>query len=346
MKKIRVGIIGYGFSGRIFHGAVLKHMEQFEVMKIVTKDPKKKVLMNEDYSDLLAVDTPEAIFDDPKIDLVAVCSLNDTHYTYAKRALEAGKHVVVEKSFTLTSDEAKTLGNLAKEKGLIISPYQNRRYDGDIRTIKKLMEDGTLGSIVDFESHFDRYKPVLDMSKPKNTEMAGAGLLYDLGAHLIDQALYLFGKPESLYADVYHQRKGPADDGFEILLYYPDLKVTLKVSSLLALDLPRFVVQGTKGTYMKYGLDIQEKDLLDGKRPKDDQWGKEPKDMWGSLRTVDSEARKLETEQGDYRDYYMGVYNAIVHGKPLEVSADDAYLTLLTTEMVRESSRIGKRINY
>jgi len=353
MKVLNVGIIGYGFSGRIFHGAILSSMPEFKICKIVTTDEQKKTLIGFELPGVRVVETVEEIFTDEAIDLVIVSTLNESHVSLAEAAMRAGKDVVVEKPFTVTSDEARHLVNVMNETGRVLSVYQNRRYDGDFKTIQHLIAENTLGRIVELESHFDRFRPEVNENKWRESNIPGSGLVYDLGAHLIDQALCAFGMPEEIYADIRKQRRGPVPDNFEIILYYPELKVTLKVGMLVIEPQPRFILQGTKGSYVKYGLDIQETAMVLGERPgkltQDEQgnmvdtWGLENENLWGVIHT-EEDRFKFETKRGDYREYYYNVYNAIVNGEPLAVTAEDGYNVIRLIEIAIKSNEEKRRI--
>ncbi len=260
------------------------------------------------------------------------------HFDLAKQAMEAGKHVVIEKPFTVTSQEGQMLLHIAKQTNRILSVYQNRRFDSDFKTVKKIIESGDLGRLVEFESHFDRFRPDIKQNAWREDPLPGSGILYDLGAHLIDQALALFGMPEEVYGDVRLQRHGKVDDNFEVILYYPELKVTLKSSALVKEPLPRFILLGTKGGYMKYGLDVQEDALRDGDRPIDEEWGTEPESLWGVLNTIE-ERRKVKSQQGDYRDFYRNVHNAITKGEELAVKGQDGLNVIKVIEAVAQSNK-------
>ncbi|MGB3366155.1 MAG: Gfo/Idh/MocA family oxidoreductase, partial [Acidaminobacteraceae bacterium] len=232
MNKVNVGIIGYGLSGRIFHSAIINSLEEFEICKIVTRNSQKRKMALEDNKNIEVVENVSEIFEDDSIDLVVISTPNTSHVELAMQAMNSGKHVVIEKPFTVTSKEALKLINLSKETGKMLSVYQNRRFDGDFKTLKKVIAAGSLGRLVEFESHFDRFRNKLKENAWREDALPGSGILYDLGAHLIDQALDLFGLPDEIYGDIRSQRKGKVDDNFELILYYTDLKVTLKSGSL------------------------------------------------------------------------------------------------------------------
>ena len=341
---IKVGIIGYGLSGRIFHGAIINAVEGFEIKKIVTRNKDKKKQAESDIEDVTVVDSSEDVFQDTTIDLVVISTPNTMHFDLAKQAMEAGKHVVIEKPFTVTSQEGQMLLHIANQTNRVLSVYQNRRFDSDFKTVKKIIESGELGRLVEFESHFDRFRPDIKQNAWREDPLPGSGILYDLGAHLIDQALALFGMPDEVYGDVRFQRHGKVDDNFEVILYYPELKVTLKSSALVKEPLPRFILQGTKGGYIKYGLDVQEDALRDDERPVDDAWGTEPESLWGVINTIE-ERRTVKSEQGDYRDFYRNVYNAIIKGEELAVKGQDGLNVIKIIEAVAQSNKEKRRVS-
>lgn len=261
---IQAAIIGYGLSGKVFHGPFLKALEGFEVKYILTRDPKKQAEAATDFPKATIVDSEDPIWQDEAVSLVVVATPNVEHFRLASTAMNLGKNVVVEKPFTVNVEEARQLETLAKEKGVSLSVYQNRRWDGDFLTVKELIESGKLGRVVQFESHFDRFRPEFKENAWREKSLPGSGILFDLGSHLIDQALCLFGRPLSIYADVACERLGEVDDAFTLLLYYKDLKVTLRASTLIKEPTPRFALYGTAGAYVKYGLDPQEEALRSG----------------------------------------------------------------------------------
>jgi predicted dehydrogenase len=266
------------------------------------------------------------------------------HFELAKRALLSNKHVVVEKPFTVTSKEADELITLAEIQGKIVTAYQNRRWDSDFKTVRKVIKSGVLGNLVEYEAHFDRFRNYVKENAWREEELPGSGILYDLGGHLIDQAQYLFGLPEEIYADIRTQRKGgKTDDNFEIILYYNELKVVLKSGMLVKEPLPHFILLGDKGSFIKYGMDVQEEDLKAGKIPSAAKnWGKEPKELWGSIQTEVNGLHiegKVQSEVGDYRAFYQNVYEAITEDAVLKVTPQQARNTIKIIELAIESSK-------
>ncbi len=344
MRTLNVAIIGYGLSGRIFHGAILNGLKGYTVSKVVTRSPEKASLAIDDLPDVAIESTPDSVFGDPAIDLVVICSPNTSHFELASKALRSGKHVVVEKPFVVTSAEGQKLIEMANKSNCLLSVYHNRRYDGDFRTVQRLIKEKKLGRLVELESHFDRFRNTFKKNAWREEDLPGSGVLFDLGSHLIDQSIALFGMPEFIYADIRHQREGAADDNFELILDYPGLKVTLKSGSLVAAPLPRFTLLGTQGAYIKYGLDVQEDALRKGHRPVQDiYWGVEPESQWGTLYMENGDER-LTTDAGDYRDYYMDLHVAIISGQAPPVTAEDGLNTIRIIEYALESARLGKRL--
>jgi predicted dehydrogenase len=343
MKIVNVGIIGYGLSGRLFHGAIINALEGFCIKKVVTTNLEKRAQALEDLPSAKVVRASTEVFVDEEIDLVVIATPNDKHAELAEAAMKAGKHVVVEKPFTVTTEEAHRLIEVAKETGKSISVYHNRRFDSDYRTVKALLETDKLGRIVEYEARFDRFRPDFKENSWKEKELPGSGMLYDLGSHLIDQALDLFGKPEAVYGDIRSLRQGITDDSFELILYYPDIKVTLKSSMLVKEPSPRFTLYGTKGSYSKYGVDVQEGELRNGQRPENDRWGLEPRGLWGTIDALDT-VQKVKSLRGDYRDYYQNVYRHLVDGEPLLVTAEDGKMVIKIIEAAIKSNAEKRRI--
>lgn len=346
MKLINVGILGYGLSGSVFHAPVIRSVDGFRITSIMTKNEEAIERIKQVDPSVWIASSPEEILESPAIDLVVIAVPNSFHHGLAKKALEHGKHVVLEKPFTITFAEAEDLVELAARKGKVLSAYHNRRWDGDFKTVKKLIEGGMLGNLAEFESHYDRFRPGLKTGAWREEEGLGSGLLYDLGSHLIDQALTLFGMPERVFADLRIQRPGgKAVDSFELVLFYEGLKVTLKSGSLVREPLPRFILQGDKGSFVKYGLDVQEAALKEGLLPNEhEDWGLEPEAMHGILNTETGGVvfrGKVATLPGDYRDYYRGIYGAITENKEPPVTAKQARNVMRVIELAMESAEKG-----
>ncbi|MGG2197512.1 oxidoreductase [Paenibacillus validus] len=345
MKKIKVGIIGFGLSGQTFHAPIIKTIKGLEISKIVSSNAQK---VHEICPHVEVVAEVEQLFSDPDIDLVVITTPNTTHYPYAKQALLSGKHVVVEKPFVNHSQEAEDLIRIAAEQNKIVSVFQNRRWDNDFLTVKECVESGVMGEIYSYEAHYDRFRPeVTHRWREQNIE--GSGMLYDLGSHLIDQALHLFGLPETIYGDVFAQRENSVvDDYFHIVLGYERLRVILHSSSIVKNGGPKFQIHGSKGSFIKYGLDSQEGLLRQGKAPGDALWGKDQAEYYGELTVGVGDLvlkGKVETATGAYEAYYEGIVDAIVENKPVPVSATDAMHTIKVIELVKKSSQ-EKRVVF
>ena len=276
-SPIEASLIGFGFSGRIFHSPFLKALPHYKLRYVVSSQFQK-------VKEFLPEARVEANFDtvlrDKMIELVVLATPNETHYPLAKAALEAGKNVVVDKPFTITSKEAAHLIEIAKHHQKHLTVFHNRRWDGDFLTIKNILEKGLLGDIYLYEAHYHRYRPHPNPERWKESCAPGSGTLYDLGSHLLDQALQLFGFPDSMQADVTQQRPGSlADDYFHLILTYNKKRLILKSSSLVYNSEPRFQIHGTKGSFIKSGIDPQEQDLIAGKNPLDPNWGMQKEDQ-------------------------------------------------------------------
>lgn len=337
---INVGLVGYGFASQTFHAPLIQATEGLDLVAVSSSDAAKvqAALPNvEVESQALALCQRD------DIDLIVIPTPNNTHFSIAKAALSAGKHVVVDKPFTVTLTEAKSLRLLAEGKQRLLSVFHNRRWDSDFLTVKALLKAGTLGRIVSFESHFDRFRPeVRDRWREKATP--GGGIWYDLGPHLLDQACELFGMPHAILLELSTLRDGAkADDDFLALLDYESFRVTLAAGTLVADPTPRFRIHGTQGSYVKYGLDPQEDRLKTGEAPSA-QWGEDTQHGMLTLRNGEGEnapltRRELPTLPGDYLAYYQGIANAIRDKAPLPVSVDDALRSMALLEAGLDSHR-------
>ena len=344
MKKIKVGLVGYGLSGATFHAPLLSVLEEFEVLKVVSSN-KEKVL--QDLNGVEVVKSLAEVLDDQAIDLVVITTPSGLHYEMAKQSLMAGKHVILEKPMVVETQEAEDLIKIAEEKNLLLSVYHNRRWDNDYLTVKKLVSEGVLGEINTYQVHFDRFRPeVRDRWREK--QGPGSGTLYDLGSHLIDQALQLFGLPKFILADVSAQREnGETDDYFHLILGYEKLRVILHSGSIVPSNGPRFQVHGSKGSFIKYGLDGQEDALKSGKKPIDNSWGADEPEFYGTLNTTDGETVKsetIETVNGSYLTYYQKIAESINDGKSAPVSGQEGLLVIKIIEAAQKSSFEKKAI--
>lgn len=346
MSKVNVGLVGFGFSGQVFHAPIIQSIDGMEIIKVVSSNPDK---VGQYLPDAAVLASLEELLSDERIDLVVITSPNQLHYPYAKQALLAGKHVVVEKPFVISSEEAEDLIKTAKQQNRKLSVYQNRRWDNDFITVKSLIDSGKLGDIASYEAHYDRYRPQVS-DRWREKAGPGAGMLYDLGSHLIDQALHLFGKPASVYADLFAQRAGSeVDDYFHLILMYENMRVILHSGSLVMQHGPRFQVYGSLGSFVKYGLDSQEEMLKQGGLPGQPNWGMDREEYYGELTlSVDGQAvsSKVTTQQGSYESFYEGMYQAIIHDKPVPVDAEDARNTIRVIELAVQSSRETRALPF
>jgi scyllo-inositol 2-dehydrogenase (NADP+) len=338
MKALRVGLVGYGYVGANFHAPIIGAVPGLRLTKISSSRPD---IVRAALPDVEVTATPSALFADPDIDLVVITSPNDSHAPLAQQALEADKHVVVEKPFVIRSLDGQALAELARQRDRVLSVFHNRRWDGDFLTVKKLISDGTLGEIVTFESHFDRFRPQV-RDRWRESAAAGGGLLFDLGPHLIDQTIQLFGMPDTVYADLQRQRDGGrAVDYVHLVLGYGRMRAILHAASLVRVPSPRFVVQGKNASFVKYGLDTQEPALLRGERPGHPQWGQDDASQYGKL-IVDGDERVVETQLGCYENYYSMLADAIHGTGPIPVMAQDGVTSIRIIEAALVSEREGR----
>ena len=338
-KTIQTAIVGYGLSGRYFHAPFLHVHPGFKVIKLFER---KGEASKELFPKAEVVRDLESIINNSNIELVVIATPNDLHYPMAKSCLQKGKHVIIEKPFTLTSKEADELISIADKKKLKIFVYHNRRWDGDFLTIQKLLKSGALGEVNEFEAHFDRYRPKLTTRLWREEEKKGGGVLFDLGPHLIDQALQLFGIPDKLFAKIETQRKATkVDDYFRLVLSYGKMKAILTAGMLVKDTGPRYIIHGTIGSFVKYGIDPQEEELRKGLMPGSETWGIEDPDKWG-LVTIDyadmNVHGSVETEPGNYMEFYNNVYDVLTKKAPMAVKPVEARNVIRIIELARESS--------
>ncbi len=349
---IRTAVLGYGFAGRIFHSPFVHAVPGLELSTIVQRHGDDAAA---DYPATRIVRSVEEAFGDPAIDLIVVATPNESHVELARRALEAGKHVVIDKPIAATSAEARELITLATRQGKVLAPFHNRRFDGDFLTVRRLLAEGRLGRVVRVVSHFDRFRPIQRANTWKEAAGPANGLLFDLGPHLVDQALALFGAPKFITASVRRERDVTAiDDAFDIVLNFvmPDghgLRYECRSTMIAAEAAPRFRVHGTLGSYVKLGLDPQEAAMLGGARPpvmgSAEPWLPEAEVDWGTLTLAADPAEpgqlersKVATEVGDYRRFYASVRDAIRGEAPLVISAEDGYRAIRVLELAVQSS--------
>jgi scyllo-inositol 2-dehydrogenase (NADP+) len=342
MRTVQVGLIGFGLGGRVFHAPIIRAVPGLQLAAIVERSGDSARAA---YPDVRVVRSVGELLSIDSIELIVVTTPNPTHLDLARQCLEAGRHVLVDKPFTTTCAEADELVRLAKERNRFITVYHNRRWDGDFLTLRRIVKGGALGRLVLFESHMERYRPTLKADAWRELPKAGSGLWFDLGPHLLDQALVLFGQPEAMTADLRVERDGAVvDDAFDVVLHYPRLRVLIRSNLLTCVPGPRFRLNGTLGSFVKYGSDPQEEALKRGETPDQPNWGKEPSENWGTLSVSVGEGdtltqTRIPTETGDYRRYYENVRDAIVSGAPLDVSPQHGLLIMRALELAMESSR-------
>lgn len=345
MQKIKTALLSYGMSGKVFHAPFLDIHPGFELLGSWERSKK---LIQADYPEVKSYPSLDDLLADD-VDLVIVNTPVGTHYEYAKKVLLAGKHAVVEKAFTTTVAEAEELAALAKEKGLKLAVFQNRRWDSDFKTVQKVIHDGVLGELVEAEIHFDRYNPLLSPKAHKETANDGAGVLKDLGPHIIDQAVCLFGSPKSVFGDIRITRENSlVDDWIDLLLIYEDFRVRLKAGFFVREANPAYTIHGKKGSFLKPRGDVQEDELKIGKKPNLETWGTESDDLQGILHTeINGKVirEKVSTLQGNYFSFFDGVFNSISNDTIEPVTARDGVKVMQIIEAAIASNAEKKAIN-
>ncbi|WP_421199638.1 oxidoreductase [Aeromonas enteropelogenes] len=340
-QTLNAALVGYGFAGKTFHAPFLGTTPGLRLSWVVSRDAAK---VQADLPDC-RVGSLEEVLSDNTVDLVVIATPNDTHAPLARQALLASKHVVIDKPFALDLAEAKALVELAEKQQRLLSIFHNRRWDGDFLTVRRLLAEGTLGQIAQFESHFDRYRPEV-RQRWREAGGPGSGLWFDLGPHVLDQALQLFGLPDWLQADLAGQRPGSlSDDYFHVVLGYGEMRVVLHGSCLVSATMPRFVIHGSAGSFIKFGMDVQEEQLKLGKRPPAADWAvdSEPGQL-SQIRDGQLQQELVAGEAGDYGAYYRGVCAAILGEGANPVPAGEALTVMALLDLARESHRSGKRL--
>lgn len=340
MKTIKTALLSYGASGKLFHAPFLNLHDGYELIGAWERSKKNIV---SDYPYTISYNSLEEILSSDA-ELIIVNTPIDTHFELTKKALEAGKNVVVEKAFTTTAEEAKILHQLTEKKKLKLCVYQNRRYDSDFLTVKKILSEDKLGDIVEAEIRFERFNPNLSPKHWKEDGNPGASILMDLGSHIIDQALVLFGYPEKLFADLRKTRiNTKINDYFDILLYYPNKRVRLKSSYFVKEATPAYVLHGKKGSFLKERGDVQENELRLNNKPNRETWGTEPAEKEGLL-CYENIREKTKTLQGNYLWFYDELHQAIITDTEVPVTAMQAYKTMSIIEAAIKSSETGEII--
>jgi len=341
-RKPRVALIGYGLGGATFHAPLVAATDGLDLAAIVTKDPTRRAQAARDFPTVRLLETVGDVWSDAQgYDLVVVASPSGLHASLALRALEAGINVVIDKPFAATAEDARALIAAARARDLMVSPFQNRRWDGDFLTVRRLLADGRVGAVYRFESRFERWRAV---PKPRWTEAdaerAMEGIIYDIGSHLIDQALVLFGPVREVYAE--SDRRRPAvrveDEAMIALTHASGVRSHLFMSAVAGQSGPRMSAYGERATYVKFGLDPQEDSLKRGVRPGDADWGDESADGWGTLHDGTTRAT-IPTERGAYENYYAGVDRALRTGGAPPVDPNDAVASLTVIEAAKLSAR-------
>lgn len=353
MAEIGVAVIGFGLAGRVFHAPFVSAVPGLKLEAIVQRrgDEAAKA-----YPGARILRSVEEALADKAVSLIVVGTPNETHYELAKRALLAGKHVVIDKPFAATSEQAKELQKITSERKLVLVPFHNRRWDGDFLTVRQILESGELGRLVTFESHFDRFRPLPREATWKEAGNDANGMLFDLGPHLVDQTLMLFGLPEAITASVRRDRDTTEiEDAFDITLHYPRMLAICRASMLAAEAAPRFLLHGTRGSFRKYGLDPQEPALVGGATVPavgdSREWLAEPEAMWGTIAVAPNPAepgnlvrREVKTDLGDYRGFYANVRDAINGSAKQAVTPEEGFRVIRLLEMARESSAEGRTL--
>jgi predicted dehydrogenase len=339
-SPIRVGLIGFGFVSKTFHVPLLKGTGGYRITAVSSSRPADVTLI---LPDVEVVSHPRVLATHPDIDLVVIASPNDTHAPLAELAMRAGRNVVVDKPFTTTVEEARHLAAIAREKNVLLAVFQNRRWDSEFLTVQDVIRQDLLGRIVLFESRIDRYRPDI-RDRWREIPGPGAGLLFDLGPHLIDQTLLLFGIPDSVQATLAKQRRGSTtDDFFQLVLRYGEMVATLGAGSLVSGGSARFAVHGDRASVIKHKPDIQEDQLRAGMLPGAPEWGLDPDDaMFYDGATGNT--RALKTARGDQRGYYVALREALLGRAPNPVPAEQGATVMAIIEAALRSHEEGRRV--
>jgi scyllo-inositol 2-dehydrogenase (NADP+) len=346
---VRVGLIGFGLAGQAFHAPVIRGVPGMELTCILER---RGTRAQQKYPGIRVARTLEELLADKEIQLCVIATPNDSHFDLAKACLLAGRDVVVDKPLAPTLAEAEELVKLAAQLGRLITVYQDRRWDGDFGTVRKLVHSGKLGTIVEYECRYDRFR-----LEPKpnawreRADQPGAGVLFDLGPHVIDQALVLFGEPRAITASAFCEREtSQVDDSFDVCLEYPTLRAMGRARIVAYAPGPHFLIHGTKGSFVKYGMDPQEARLRAENFPQGTDWGAdwgvEPEELWGTLSVVGEPSVRVKTERGDYRGFYANVRDAIDRKAALEVTPEQALRTMRALVLAHKSSRERRTVDW
>jgi scyllo-inositol 2-dehydrogenase (NADP+) len=342
-QPIRVALIGYGLAGAVFHAPLIAATSSLALTSVVTSDARRQARARREHPEISVLPYVDALWErSSDHELVVVATPNRFHAQLARASLEHGLPVVIDKPMAPSAEEGRSLITAAEEHGLLLTVFQNRRWDGDFLTVRRLLAEGALGRIVRFESRFDRWRPAVraDAWRERGDPADAGGLLFDLGSHLIDQAVLLFGRPSRIYAEVDRRRPGAEidDDVFVALTHDHGIRSHLWMSVLAASPGPRMRLLGSRAAYEKHGLDVQEERLGSGMRPSDPGWGSEAPELWGHLSTGDEE-RAIETEPGAYPEFYAGVVRSLRTGEPPPVDPRESVAVLEIIEAAFRSAR-------
>jgi scyllo-inositol 2-dehydrogenase (NADP+) len=346
---VRVGLIGFGMAGQSFHAPVIRGVKGMELACILERKGSRA---QERYPDVRVARTLDELLEDRQIQLCVIATPNGSHFELAQACLLAGRDVVVDKPFAPTLAEAEELVRLAANCGRLITVFQDRRWDGDFGTIKKIVHSARLGKIVEYECRYDRFRPE---PKPnawrEKAEQPAAGVLFDLGPHVVDQALVLFGEPKAIMASAFCEREtSQVDDSFDVCLEYPGLRAMARARIVAYAPGPHFLLHGTKGSFLKYGMDPQEARLRSENCPQGfdwgADWGEEPEEFWGTLSLVGEPSAKVRTDRGDYRGFYANVRDAIEKKAPLDVTPEQALRTMRAIILAHKSSRERRTVDW
>jgi scyllo-inositol 2-dehydrogenase (NADP+) len=330
-----VALVGFGLSGRYLQAPFFIANPNFRLKAVMTNSQDPQAI----YPSVQKVPNIGAILADKDIDLVSICTPSDTHMSIAQQCILAGKHVLVEKPFAPTLDEAQKLLALAERHNRHVFVFQNRRFDSDFLTVKKVIQNGLLGDILSYEAHYNRFKPVLNTKKWKEVVAPANGILYDLGSHIIDQTIVLFGKPQSGWGQTFTQRpNSEIDDAFDIRLDYGKLKVKLSSSLMVREETPRYIIHGTKGSFIKYGIDVQEDHLKAGLTPTTPDFGIEPTNHWGAINADINGVHiqgKIETEQGNWAMLFQNIHDVLANNHAPFINVEDVLVQISIIEQMK-----------
>ncbi|KAB8237567.1 hypothetical protein BDV23DRAFT_150029 [Aspergillus alliaceus] len=356
-KTWNIGVVGYGFSAKTFHIPFVQNVPQLKLYAVVQRTPKPDDDAEKDHPGIKSYRTSEELVKDEGVDVVIITTAPESHFELTKLALENGKHVVCEKPFTPTTREADELVALAKKQNKLLAVYQNRRWDADFVTASKLVKSGALGRIAEYETHFDRHRPeepAADASKWKNKVVPGGSAIYDLGSHLLDQAVHLFGLPNRVTGFIGSQREvntSGYEDSFTVLFHYNNGPLVTAKAAVVSPeeDQLRFWIRGDKGSFKKFHLDVQEEQLKNGIKPGDSVYGREPSERYGTLTTIQNGKPVREVaptvEPPTWSEYYRKLARALAGEGDLPASGAEARDVIRLIELAQESSRLGKTLD-